>query len=66
MDLALPTQQSALGRPPLVEFLYADMPLSLEEGQTISQPYIVAVITEALELDLARTRYGLTLDAARA
>jgi len=29
---------------------YADRPLPIEEGQTISQPYIVALMTELLEL----------------
>lgn len=29
---------------------YLDQPLSIGEGQTISQPYIVAMMTEALEL----------------
>ena len=29
---------------------YEDMPLPIGEGQTISQPYIVALMTEALEL----------------
>jgi len=29
---------------------YANHPLPIEEGQTISQPYIVALMTEALEL----------------
>ncbi len=29
---------------------YADRPLPIGEGQTISQPYIVALMTEALEL----------------
>ena len=29
---------------------YDDNPLSIDEGQTISQPYIVAYMTEALEL----------------
>jgi protein-L-isoaspartate(D-aspartate) O-methyltransferase len=29
---------------------YDDHPLSIDEGQTISQPYIVAYMTEALEL----------------
>ncbi|HFC98501.1 MAG TPA: protein-L-isoaspartate(D-aspartate) O-methyltransferase [Thermosulfurimonas dismutans] len=29
---------------------YADYPLPIGEGQTISQPYIVALMTEALEL----------------
>lgn len=31
-------------------FAYADRPLSIGEGQTISQPYIVALMTELLEL----------------
>lgn len=30
---------------------YGDHPLPIAEGQTISQPYIVAYMTEALELD---------------
>ncbi len=34
----------------LGEFAYEDRPLPLEEEQTISQPYIVAFIVEALEL----------------
>lgn len=32
------------------EFAYEDAPLPIEEAQTISQPYIVAVMAEALEL----------------
>lgn len=34
----------------LAEFAYEDSPLPIGEGQTISQPYIVAVTTEALGL----------------
>jgi len=34
----------------LREFAYQDAPLPIAEGQTISQPYIVALMTEALEL----------------
>jgi protein-L-isoaspartate(D-aspartate) O-methyltransferase len=34
----------------LREFAYEDTPLPIEQGQTISQPYIVALMTEALEL----------------
>jgi len=34
----------------VAEFAYEDAPLPIEEGQTISQPYIVAVMIEALEL----------------
>ena len=32
------------------EFAYEDSPLPIAEGQTISQPYIVAMMTEALDL----------------
>ena len=35
---------------PLGEFAYEDTALPIPEGQTISQPYIVAVMAEALEL----------------
>ena len=35
----------------LREFAYEDAPLPIEAGQTISQPYIVALMTEALELE---------------
>ena len=34
----------------LLDQAYNDNPLPIEEGQTISQPYIVAVMTEALSL----------------
>jgi len=34
----------------LVEFAYNDTPLPIEASQTISQPYIVALMTAALEL----------------
>ncbi len=33
------------------EFAYEDSPLPIAEGQTISQPYIVALMTEALQLE---------------
>src|SRR5689334_3965030 len=35
----------------LREFAYSDAPLPIAEGQTISQPYIVAYMAEALELE---------------
>ena len=35
----------------LREFAYEDSPLPITEGQTISQPYIVALMTEALDLE---------------
>ncbi len=34
----------------LAEFTYQDTPLPIGDGQTISQPYIVALMTEALRL----------------
>ena len=34
-----------------VNFAYQDSPLPLLDGQTISQPYIVALMTEALEVN---------------
>ena len=34
----------------MAEFAYRDSPLPIAEGQTISQPYIVAVMAEALRL----------------
>ncbi len=39
----------------LAEFAYDDTPLPIEEGQTISQPYIVALMTEALHLKATDT-----------
>ena len=39
----------------LWEFAYDDAPLPIAEGQTISQPYIVAMMTEALELQGGET-----------
>ena len=37
--------------PDLSEFAYEDSPLPIAGGQTISQPYIVAFMTEALLLE---------------
>ncbi|MGO9512805.1 MAG: protein-L-isoaspartate(D-aspartate) O-methyltransferase [Steroidobacteraceae bacterium] len=39
----------------LGEFAYDDSPLPIAAGQTISQPYIVAMMTEALELEGGET-----------
>jgi len=36
--------------PELAEFAYTDAPLPIEAGQTISQPYVVAAMIDALEL----------------
>ncbi len=35
----------------LAEFAYEDTPLPIEEGQTISQPFIVAAMADALQLE---------------
>ena len=35
----------------MAEFAYEDSPLPIGEGQTISQPYIVAVMTQLLEVE---------------
>ncbi|HYY62613.1 MAG TPA: protein-L-isoaspartate O-methyltransferase, partial [Burkholderiales bacterium] len=43
--------REAFMREELREFAYSDSPLPIGEGQTISQPYIVAYMTEALELE---------------
>jgi protein-L-isoaspartate(D-aspartate) O-methyltransferase len=40
--------REAFVRPESVEFAYDDVPLPIGKGQTISQPYIVALMTEAL------------------
>lgn len=54
-----PTVMSALGTVPRHEFVpeklhavaYANRPLPVGHGQTISQPYIVALMTDLLEVD---------------
>ena len=54
-----PRVMDAVGRVPRHEFVPADLrdraynnhPLPIGEGQTISQPYIVALMTDLLELD---------------
>lgn len=38
-------------RPELLENAYEDHPLPIDEGQTISQPYMVAYMAESLELE---------------
>src|SRR5574340_1430489 len=35
----------------LLDQAYSDNPLPIEDGQTISQPYIVALMTEGLQLN---------------
>src|SRR5690242_9371200 len=43
--------REAFVAPELGELAYDDRPLPIEAGQTISQPYIVALMAEALELE---------------
>jgi protein-L-isoaspartate(D-aspartate) O-methyltransferase len=45
--------REAFVRADLAEFAFEDAPLPIEAGQTISQPYIVAAMAAALELDAA-------------
>src|SRR5262245_51802073 len=47
--------REALLPPELADLAYHDRPLPIEAGQTISQPYIVAVMTEAAELEPDQT-----------
>ncbi|HWP65689.1 MAG TPA: protein-L-isoaspartate(D-aspartate) O-methyltransferase [Candidatus Limnocylindria bacterium] len=50
LDAMRRVPREAFVPPELAEFAYTDSPLPIEEGQTISQPYIVALMTAALEL----------------
>jgi protein-L-isoaspartate(D-aspartate) O-methyltransferase len=58
-DIRSPAVLDAMRRVPRHRFVpedargssYGDFPLSIGHGQTISQPYIVAFMTETLELD---------------
>ncbi|KPP97736.1 protein-L-isoaspartate(D-aspartate) O-methyltransferase [Marinobacter sp. HL-58] len=47
--MATVPREAFVGRD-LVDSAYRDSPLPIEEGQTISQPYIVALMTEAMQL----------------
>lgn len=57
-DITDPLVLEAMGKVPRHEFVdarvkdeaYGDFPLGIGEGQTISQPYIVALMTQLLEL----------------
>jgi protein-L-isoaspartate(D-aspartate) O-methyltransferase len=50
LEAMLTVPREAFLPPELGEFAYEDHPLPIAEGQTISQPYIVALMTAALEL----------------
>ena len=50
LDAMRTVPREAFVPPELAEFAYEDAPLPIEEGQTISQPLIVALMVEALQL----------------
>jgi protein-L-isoaspartate(D-aspartate) O-methyltransferase len=50
LDAFLKVPRHKFVLPEYIKFAYMDSPLPIAEGQTISQPYIVAFMTEALEL----------------
>ena len=51
LDAMLKVQRHLFVPEPVRQMAYADCPHSIGEGQTISQPYIVAYMTEALRLN---------------
>ncbi|MFM7294003.1 MAG: protein-L-isoaspartate(D-aspartate) O-methyltransferase, partial [Burkholderiales bacterium] len=51
LEAMLTVPREAFLPPDMTEFAYEDSPLPIAEGQTISQPYIVALMTEALALE---------------
>src|SRR5205809_6467691 len=51
--------REAFVEPGYEEFAYEDGPLPIGEGQTISQPYIVAFMIEAAEVRRGRRRLRL-------
>ena len=50
LDAMLAVPRQMFVPPSAAEFAYEDTPLPIEEGQTISQPYIVALMAAALTL----------------
>ena len=50
LDAMRRVPREAFVEPGMEEFAYEDAPLAIGEGQTISQPYIVALMIEAAEL----------------
>ncbi|HEV7566772.1 MAG TPA: protein-L-isoaspartate(D-aspartate) O-methyltransferase [Microbacteriaceae bacterium] len=51
LDAMLRVPRHEFVAPNLVDYAYDDRPLPIEDGQTISQPYIVALMVEAARLD---------------
>ena len=50
LDAMLAVPREAFVLASAVEFAYEDTPLPIEEGQTISQPYVVALMAAALRI----------------
>jgi len=50
LDACMKVPRHRFVLPQYINSAYSDSPLPIEEGQTISQPYIVAFMTEALNL----------------
>ncbi len=51
IDAMLRVERHQFVLPKYINLAYTDQPLPIGEGQTISQPYIVAIMTETLNLD---------------
>jgi protein-L-isoaspartate(D-aspartate) O-methyltransferase len=51
LDAFMNVERHRFVLPEYISSAYRDSPLPIEEGQTISQPYIVAFMTEALDLN---------------
>jgi protein-L-isoaspartate O-methyltransferase len=49
-EAALSSLSAALSSAGMEEFAYEDSPLPISAGQTISQPYIVALMIEAAQI----------------
>jgi len=50
LDAMLAVPRQMFVPPSAAEFAYEDTPLPIEEGQTISRPYVVALMADALKL----------------
>ncbi len=51
LEAMLDVERHRFVPPDMVRYAYSDQPLPIGEGQTISQPYIVALMTELLSVE---------------
>ena len=51
LDAFIKVERHKFVLPQFIPYAYNDSPLPIDEGQTISQPYIVAFMTDALDLE---------------